>query len=104
MPGAHGFDTAKYRDDPKAIADYLNVALSTEDPFLITRAIGNMVRAQGMTRFSRKAAMRRDSLIRTFTSEASPAFDTVVKLLIALDVQLVAKPAIRMRPEAKQEP
>jgi probable addiction module antidote protein len=104
MPGAHGFDTAKYRDDPKAIADYLNVALSTEDPFLITRAIGNMVRAQGMTRFSRKAAMRRDNLIRTFTSEASPAFDTVVKLLIALDVQLVAKPAMRVRPEAKKEP
>jgi probable addiction module antidote protein len=104
MPGAHGFDTAKYRDDPKAIADYLNVALSTEDPFLISRAIGNMVRAQGMTRFSRKAGMRRDSLIRTFTSEASPAFDTVVRLLIALDIQLVAKPAIRVRPEVEAEP
>jgi probable addiction module antidote protein len=103
MPGAHGFDTAKYRDDPKAIADYLNVALSTEDPFLISRAIGNMVRAQGMTRFSRKAGMRRDSLIRTFTSEASPAFDTVVRLLIALDVQLVAKPAIRVRPEVEEQ-
>ena len=104
MPGAHGFDTAKYRDDPKAIADYLNVALSTEDPFLIMRAIGNMVRAQGMTRFSRKAGMRRDSLIRTFTSEASPAFDTVVRLLIALDIQLVAKPAIKIRQEAEGQP
>src|ERR1700675_2155693 len=101
MPGAHGFDTAKYRDDPKAIAEYLNVALSTEDPFLITRAIGNMVRAQGMTRFSRKAGMRRDGLIRTFTSEASPAFDTVVKLLIALDIQLTAKPAPGLGPKEK---
>ena len=103
MPGAHGFDTAKYRDDPKAIAEYLNVALSTEDPFLITRAIGNMVRAQGMTRFSRKAGMCRDSLIRTFTSEASPAFDTVVKLLIALDIQLTAKPAPGLGREPKEK-
>ena len=103
MPGAHGFDTTKYRDDPKAIAEYLNVALSTEDPFLITRAIGNMVRAQGMTRFSRKAGMRRDSLIRTFTSEASPAFDTVVKLLIALDIQLTAKPAPGLGREPKEK-
>jgi probable addiction module antidote protein len=103
MPGAHGFDTAKYRDDPKAIADYLNVALSTEDPFLIMRAIGNMVRAQGTTRFSRKAGMRRDSLIKTFTSETSPAFDTAIRLLIALDVQLVAKPVIRVRPKVEEE-
>src|SRR5579862_2596365 len=104
MPGVHGFDTAKYRDDPKAIADYLNVALSTEDPFLITRAIGNMVRAQGMTRFSRKAGMRREQLIRTFTSDASPAFDTVMKLLIALDMHLVAKPVIKIRQEAGDQP
>jgi probable addiction module antidote protein len=104
MPGAHGFDTAKYRDDPKAIAEYINVALSTEDPFLITRAIGNMVRAQGMTRFSRKAGMRRDSLIKTFTSEASPPFDTVVRLLIALDVQLLAKPAIKIGAKPTEAP
>jgi hypothetical protein len=25
----------------------------------------------------------------------SPAFDTIVKLLIALDIQLIAKPAMR---------
>jgi probable addiction module antidote protein len=95
MPGAHPFDAAKYRDDPVAIAEYLNGALSTEDPFLITRAIGTMVRAQGMTRFSRKAGIRRDSLLKTFMGEASPAFDTIVKLLIALDIQLIAKPAAR---------
>jgi probable addiction module antidote protein len=95
MPGAHPFDAAKYRDDPGAIADYLNGALATEDPFLITRAIGNMVRAQGMTRFSRKAGMRRESLLKTFMGEASPAFDTIIKLLIALDIQLIAKPAVR---------
>jgi probable addiction module antidote protein len=95
MPGAHHFDAAKYRDDPGAIAEYLNDALSTEDPFLITRAIGNMVRAQGMTRFSRKAGMRRESLLKTFMGEASPAFDTIIKLLIALDIQLIAKPVVR---------
>src|ERR1700712_698542 len=102
MPGAHGFDAAKYRDAPKAVAEYLNVALSTEDPFLITRAIGTMVRAQGVTRFSRKAGMRRDSLYKMFTSEVSPAFDTVMKLLLALDIQLVAKPAVRLGLETKE--
>jgi probable addiction module antidote protein len=93
MPGVRIYDAAKYRDNPKAIAQYLNDALSTEDPFLITRAVGTMVRAQGITRLSRKAGMRRDSLHKMFTGEASPAFDTVMKLLIALDIQLIAKPA-----------
>jgi probable addiction module antidote protein len=104
MPGAHGFDAAKYRDAPKAVAEYLNDALSTEDPFLITRAIGTMVRAQGVTRFSRKAGMRRDSLYKTFSGEASPAFDTVMKLLIALDIRLVAKPVIRLALETEEKP
>jgi probable addiction module antidote protein len=100
MPGVRIYDAAKYRDDPKAIAQYLNDALSTQDPFLITRAVGTMVRAQGITRFSRKAGMRRDSLAKMFTGEASPAFDTVMKLLIALDIQLIAKPATE--PKATQ--
>jgi probable addiction module antidote protein len=97
MPGVRIYDAAKYRDDPKAIAQYLNDALSTEDPFLITRAVGTMVRAQGITRFSRKAGMRRDSLAKMFSGEASPAFDTVMRLLIALDIQLIAKPAAEQK-------
>ncbi len=36
---------AKHRDNPRAIAKYLNDALSTGDPVLITKAIGEMVRA-----------------------------------------------------------
>jgi probable addiction module antidote protein len=103
MRGARNFDTARYRDDPKAVAEYLNGALLTEDPFLVTRAIGTMVRAQGITRFSRKAGLRRDSLIKTFTGEESPAFDTVLKLLIALGVQLTVKPAPARQPDAATE-
>jgi probable addiction module antidote protein len=92
MPGARAFNAAKYRNDPGAIAEYLNEALSTEDSFVITMAIRNMVRAQGMIRFSRKAGFRRDSLDKTFKAEVSPAFDTILKLIVALDIRLMAKP------------
>ena len=37
--------------------------------------------------------MRRDNLYRAFKGELMPAFDKVVKVLIALDIQLVAKPS-----------
>jgi probable addiction module antidote protein len=84
--------TAKHCDNPRAIAKYLNDALSTGDPVVITKAIGAMVRAQGVTRVSRRAHMRRDNLYRAFKGELKPAFDKVIKVLIALDIQLVAKP------------
>jgi probable addiction module antidote protein len=103
MPGGRHFDVTKYRDNPKAVAEYLNEALSTKDPYLVTRAIGTMVRSQGMTRFSRKAGMRRDSLYRIFTGEVSPAFETVLKLLITLDIDLIAKPAIAPKPQINHQ-
>ena len=91
-PTAEAF-AAKYRDNPRAIAKYLNDALSTEDPVIITKAIGDMVRAQGVTRFSQKAGTRRDNLYRTFNGELKPPFATVLKVLIALDMQFSVKPS-----------
>jgi probable addiction module antidote protein len=81
-------DAGKYRNDAKAIAEYLNAAFSTGDSLLIISAIRAMVHAQGLARFSRKAGMTRDVVGRTFAAEESPAFDTVLKLLFALDVRL----------------
>jgi probable addiction module antidote protein len=104
MQRARSSKAARYRDDPKAIAEYLNDAFSTEDTFIIARAIGNMIRAQGLTRFARKAGIRRESLHGMFTGEVSPAFDTVVKLLFSLDIRLFAKPAPRPEPVAKPAP
>jgi len=86
-------DAAKYRDDPKAIAKYLNDALSTSDPVLMRKAIGDMARAQGAAKFSRKVGMLREDLYRGFRGERTPAFDTVVKILVALDMRLVVKPS-----------
>jgi probable addiction module antidote protein len=91
-PEALAFDK-KHRDNPRAIAKYLNDALSTGDPVLIRKAIGDMVRAQGVAKFAQKVGLRRDGLYRSFRGEISPAFDTVLKVLIALDIQLTMKPA-----------
>ena len=93
MPKARFFDAAEYRDNPKMIAKYLNHALAMGDAVLVTKAIGDMVRAQGMTRFSQKVGLRRDGLYRSFKGELKPSFDTVLKVLIALDVQIVVKPS-----------
>ena len=46
---------AKYRDNPEAVATYLNKALATGDPVLATKAIDDVIRAQGMTKVAQKA-------------------------------------------------
>ena len=89
---ARTFDATEYRDNPSAIAKYLNQAILTGDSALISKAIGDMVRAQGMTKFSERAGMRRDNLYRTFNGETNPALDRVINVLLALDVQLKVTP------------
>jgi probable addiction module antidote protein len=84
---------AKYRDDPNAIAKYLNDAMSTADAAHIKKSIGDMVRAQGMTRFVRKIRVDRPSLYRSFRGAVRPPFETVLNVLLALDLQLNVKPS-----------
>ena len=91
MPVVSAVNAAKYRDKPRAIAAYLNDALSTGDLALITMAIGDMVRAQGMSRFSQRSGMERTNLYKSFRGKANPRVETVLKVLIALDVQLMVK-------------
>ena len=91
MSKARAFDAAKHRDNPREIAKYLNHALSTADPVHITKAIGDMVRAQGVARVSQKGGMERTSLYRSF--KGNPTIETVINVLTALDIQLTAKPS-----------
>jgi probable addiction module antidote protein len=72
MPKARGFDAAKYRDNPTAVAGYLNEALSTGNSTVVARAIGKVIRAQGATKISKKSGLRRDNLYRTFSGERGP--------------------------------
>jgi probable addiction module antidote protein len=93
MPKDHTLDATKYCGKPKIIAKYLNAALESGDVALITKAIGDMVRAQGVSRISREVGLSREGLYRSFGGQMGPGFDTVIKVLHALDIRLVAKPS-----------
>jgi len=85
------FDSAEYLDSPEAIAEYLSEALETADPDFITKAIGVVARAQGMTSVAKDAGVSRANLYKTLGTQAKPEFSTVMKVLDALDIQLTAK-------------
>ncbi|MPZ58732.1 MAG: putative addiction module antidote protein [Rhizobiales bacterium] len=85
------FDPAEYLDDPETIVEFLSEALETNDPAYIAKAIGIAARARGMTDVARDAGLSRENLYRSLSGDTKPEFDTVVRVLAALGVQLAAK-------------
>jgi probable addiction module antidote protein len=93
MAKATAFDAAEYLDTPEEIAAYLSEAFATDDPAYIAQAIGTAARAKGMTSIAEAAGLSREHLYRALSSEGHPEFETVLRVLRALGVQLAAQAA-----------
>jgi probable addiction module antidote protein len=85
------FDPAKYLDTSEAIAAYLEDAFATSDAAEIADAIGVVARAKGMSDIAKEAGLSRESLYRALSKEGNPSFDTVMRILSALDLQIEVK-------------
>ncbi len=86
------FDAAEYLDSPAARAEYLSAALETPDMPFILDAINVIARAEGMTRVAEAASVGRTSLYETLQPGANPEFSTILRVLDALGVRLIARP------------
>ena len=84
------FDASKYLDNEEMITEYLNQALASGDTDLLLLAIGDAAKARGMAQIARDAGLGRESLYKAFAVGAKPRFDTVLKVLRALGVQMHA--------------
>ena len=91
MTKTRKYNSSEYLDTPDAIAAYVDEALETGDASLIALAIGNAARARGMTDIAREAGVSRENLYRSLDGETKPEFDTILRVLNALGVQLAAK-------------
>jgi probable addiction module antidote protein len=77
------------------MATYLEVCMEEAkgDASLIAKALGDITRAKGMTQVARDAGLSRESLYKALSGERSPSFDTILKVIDALGLQLHAMPA-----------
>ena len=82
------FDVVDFLDSDKALVEYLNVALETNDPKYFTKALGNVARAKGMSSISEDTGLGRQSLYRALSGEGNPRIDTLFKVLESLDIRL----------------
>jgi probable addiction module antidote protein len=82
------FDASDYLDNEETIAEYLAAALENPDQDAFLIAVRDVAKARGIASVAARAGVGRESLYKTLRPGAKPRFDTVRRLLAALDVKL----------------
>lgn len=97
------YDVAEHLRTPEEMAAYLEAWLeeSDGDAALISKALGDIARARGMSRVARDAGLSRESLYRALSGDRSPGFDTILKVVRALGLRLHTGPARGPRPKRR---
>ena len=84
------FDPAEYLDNEEVIAAYLSQVMNDGDTDELLEAIGHIAKARGMSEIAQQSGLGRESLYKTFAPGAKPRFETVMKVVHSLGVQLQA--------------
>ena len=87
------FDAVDYLDSEEVIAEYLNAALEDTNPNVFLAAVSDVAKARGISKLAKDTGLGRESLYKALSPGAKPRYDTVLKLIHALGVQLHAVPA-----------
>jgi probable addiction module antidote protein len=93
-PATTKYDEAEHLRTPEEMAACLEVCMEEAkgDASLIAKALGDITRAKGMTQVACDAGLSRESLYKALSGDRSPSFDTILKVIGALGLQLHAMP------------
>jgi probable addiction module antidote protein len=86
------FDLYQYLDHDHMIAVYLTDILREGDGAVLATALGNLSRARGMAVVAKRSGLTREALYKALRPGSSPRFNTMVKVLGAFNVKLIAVP------------
>lgn len=84
------FDLADILNSDEAIAEYLSQVIAEGDNDELLRAIGYVAKARGMAQIAKTTGLSRESLYKSLTVGAKPRFETVIKVMHALNIELKA--------------
>ena len=82
------WDATEYLKTDADIANYLEAVFEDGDPALVAAALGDVVRAKGMSQIAQTAGLGRESLYKALSPEGNPEFATVLKVIRALGLKL----------------
>lgn len=81
------FDIVKYLDSDEAITLYLNEIAETGDSNDFIVALGDVARAKGIADIAQKTGLARESIYKALTNGAKPRFDTIMRIMNALNLK-----------------
>ncbi|MBX9864648.1 MAG: putative addiction module antidote protein [Hyphomicrobium sp.] len=96
MAKSRPFDASEYLENESEVAAYIAEAMLTQDVEHIAHAIGVAAKVRGMTQIAERTGLSRESLYRALSAGGSPKFDTIQRVLEALDLQLTVQPSKRV--------
>ncbi|MGE6473215.1 addiction module antidote protein [Serratia proteamaculans] len=88
----YDYDPAAALNDPETIALFISDAFQTGDASYIAEALGVVARAKGMTDLAEASGVTRENLYRSFSAKGNPTLKTLVAVMTALGVDMIARP------------
>lgn len=90
-------DISEYLDDEDVIAEYLSLVLEENNPGLLLSTIGQIAKARGMAKIAADSGLGRESLYKALNENSQPRFDTIMKVLGAMNIKMKFAPIIKKR-------
>jgi probable addiction module antidote protein len=89
------YDVAEHLRTAEEMAAYFEACLEEADgdTAFIAKALGDIARAKGMSQVAADAGLSRESLYKALSGERSPDFETILKVVGALGLELHARVA-----------
>jgi probable addiction module antidote protein len=89
------YDVAEHLRTPEEMAAYLEACIeeANGDAAFIAKALGDIARVKGFTQVALDAGLSRESLNKALSGDRLPGFDTILKVISALGLELHARAA-----------
>jgi probable addiction module antidote protein len=88
------WDLAEGIDTKEDVIAYIEGSLAENDTEFLFDVINALARSEGLTEIARELGVTREGLYTSLVPDGNPSFNTVVKLLDILGLQLSVKPKI----------
>lgn len=93
------YDTAEFLRNPEEIVAYLEAVFEDygDDSRVVVAALGDVAKAMGMQKVAQVTGLNREGLYKALSGGANPSFDTVLKVMKAVGVELRPRTLPRQR-------
>jgi probable addiction module antidote protein len=95
------FDISEILDDEEMIAEYLSAVIEENDTRLLLKAIGHIAKARGMSKIATDSGLGRESLYKALDENAQPRFETIMKVLGAINIKMNFSPVLEDKKSKK---